>query len=129
MLEALERANLFVVALDDERGWYRYHHLFAEVLRRHLQQAEPTLIPELASACQRLVRAARAACRSGAARAGHSRCRARCPLDRTDCAPRCIPGSDLHGARVDERPSRGTGTRTSFPVCVLRIIAHVHQSV
>ncbi len=47
MLEALERANLFVVALDDERGWYRYHHLFADVLRRHLQQAEPMLVPEL----------------------------------------------------------------------------------
>jgi LuxR family maltose regulon positive regulatory protein len=47
MLEALERANLFVVALDDERGWYRYHHLFAQVLRSHLQQAEPTLIPDL----------------------------------------------------------------------------------
>ncbi len=47
MLEALEKANLFVVALDDERGWYRYHHLFADVLRRHLQQAEPMLVPEL----------------------------------------------------------------------------------
>jgi LuxR family maltose regulon positive regulatory protein len=47
MLEALERANLFVVPLDDERGWYRYHHLFAEVLRRHLLQAEPKLPPAL----------------------------------------------------------------------------------
>ena len=47
MLEALYRANLFVVALDDERGWYRYHHLFAEVLRRHLQRAEPMLVPDL----------------------------------------------------------------------------------
>jgi LuxR family maltose regulon positive regulatory protein len=47
MLEALERANLFVVALDDERRWYRYHHLFAEVLRNRLRQAEPTLVPEL----------------------------------------------------------------------------------
>ena len=47
MLEALERANLFVVALDDERGWYRYHHLFAQMLRRHLQQRKPTLVPEL----------------------------------------------------------------------------------
>jgi LuxR family maltose regulon positive regulatory protein len=47
MLEALERANLFVVALDDERRWYRYHHLFAEVLRSHLQHIEPTLPPEL----------------------------------------------------------------------------------
>ncbi len=47
MLEALERANLFVVPLDDERGWYRYHHLFAQVLHSHLQQREPTLIPVL----------------------------------------------------------------------------------
>ena len=47
MLEALDKANLFVIALDDERRWYRYHHLFAEVLRRHLQQAEPTLPPVL----------------------------------------------------------------------------------
>ena len=47
MLEALDKANLFVVALDDERGWYRYHHLFAEMLRRHLQQTEPTLSPVL----------------------------------------------------------------------------------
>jgi len=47
MLDALERANLFVVALDDERRWYRYHHLFAQALRRHLQQREPTLPPVL----------------------------------------------------------------------------------
>jgi LuxR family maltose regulon positive regulatory protein len=47
MLEALEKANLFVVPLDEERHWYRYHHLFAEVLRSHLQQAEPMLVPEL----------------------------------------------------------------------------------
>jgi LuxR family maltose regulon positive regulatory protein len=47
MLEALERANLFVVALDDERRWYRYHHLFADVLRSLLQQKESTLLPIL----------------------------------------------------------------------------------
>jgi LuxR family transcriptional regulator, maltose regulon positive regulatory protein len=47
MLEALERANLFVVALDDERRWYRYHHLFAEVLNNRLQQADPGLVPDL----------------------------------------------------------------------------------
>jgi LuxR family maltose regulon positive regulatory protein len=47
LLEALERANLFVVALDDERGWYRYHHLFAEMLRSHLQQREPAFVPQL----------------------------------------------------------------------------------
>ncbi len=38
MLDALQRANLFVVALDEEQTWYRYHHLFADVLRRRLQQ-------------------------------------------------------------------------------------------
>jgi LuxR family transcriptional regulator, maltose regulon positive regulatory protein len=39
LLEELERRNLFVVPLDDRREWYRYHHLFAEVLRRHLAEA------------------------------------------------------------------------------------------
>ncbi len=37
-LEYLERANLFVVALDDERRWYRYHHLFGDLLRQRLSQ-------------------------------------------------------------------------------------------
>jgi len=39
ILEYLDRANLFVVPLDNQRNWYRYHHLFAELLRRHLQQS------------------------------------------------------------------------------------------
>ena len=47
LLEALERANLFVAALDDVRGWYRYHQLFADLLRSRLSQAMPTLVPEL----------------------------------------------------------------------------------
>jgi LuxR family transcriptional regulator, maltose regulon positive regulatory protein len=47
MLEALERENLFVFALDEERRWYRYHHLFAEVLRHHLRRSQPDLVPEL----------------------------------------------------------------------------------
>ncbi len=46
-LEDLERANLFVVALDDRREWYRYHHLFADLLRSRLQQSESHLLPEL----------------------------------------------------------------------------------
>jgi LuxR family maltose regulon positive regulatory protein len=37
-LEALDRANLFLVPLDHERRWYRYHHLFAELLRQRLHQ-------------------------------------------------------------------------------------------
>ena len=47
MLEALERANLFVVALDDHRRWYRYHHLFADVLRARLLDGRPEHVPEL----------------------------------------------------------------------------------
>ncbi len=39
ILEALERANLFLVPLDNERRWYRYHHLFIELLRQRLPQS------------------------------------------------------------------------------------------
>jgi LuxR family maltose regulon positive regulatory protein len=44
LLEELERANLFVVPLDDERRWYRYHHLFAEVLRQRLLSSTPAAV-------------------------------------------------------------------------------------
>jgi LuxR family maltose regulon positive regulatory protein len=47
MLEALERMNLFVIPLDDERRWYRYHHLFADVLRKRLETQSTHLLPEL----------------------------------------------------------------------------------
>jgi LuxR family maltose regulon positive regulatory protein len=47
MLEALEEMNLFVIPLDDERRWYRYHHLFADVLRKRLEHQFPHLLPEL----------------------------------------------------------------------------------
>lgn len=40
-LEALERGNFFLVSLDDKRYWYRYHHLFADVLLAHLRTAQP----------------------------------------------------------------------------------------
>src|SRR5262249_24611304 len=46
-LEGLERANLFLVALDDERRWYRYHHLLRDVLRSRLQREQPALAPDL----------------------------------------------------------------------------------
>ena len=47
MLERLERANLFVVPLDEHRRWYRFHHLFAEALRAHLQRVESERVPDL----------------------------------------------------------------------------------
>jgi LuxR family transcriptional regulator, maltose regulon positive regulatory protein len=43
----LERENLFVVPLDDSRQWFRYHHLFAQVLRGQLTRTEPHLVPSL----------------------------------------------------------------------------------
>jgi ATP/maltotriose-dependent transcriptional regulator MalT len=46
-LEALARANLFVVPLDDHRAWYRYHHLFSQVLQAKLTDDQPQLEPEL----------------------------------------------------------------------------------
>src|SRR2546426_645462 len=46
-LEALDRAKLFVVPLDDRRRWYRYHHLFADVLRAHMVAEQPDVISDL----------------------------------------------------------------------------------
>ena len=47
VLEQLETANLFLIPLDDERRWYRYHHLFGDLLKRRLSQAFPEQIIEL----------------------------------------------------------------------------------
>lgn len=46
-LTRLERANLFLVPLDDRRHWYRYHHLFGDVLMAHLLDEQPDAVPEL----------------------------------------------------------------------------------
>jgi LuxR family maltose regulon positive regulatory protein len=46
-LERLDAANLFIVPLDGERKWYRYHHLFAELLRQRLTRRHPDLAPTL----------------------------------------------------------------------------------
>ena len=47
MLEVLDRGNLFLLPLDDRRRWYRYHQLFADVLRAHLLDEQPGLLPDL----------------------------------------------------------------------------------
>jgi LuxR family maltose regulon positive regulatory protein len=47
MLERLERGNMFVVPLDDERQWYRYHHLFSDVLQARLMEEQSDSIPTL----------------------------------------------------------------------------------
>jgi len=47
MLDTLSRTNLFLIPLDDQGGWYRFHHLFAQLLRIELEQREPGLAREL----------------------------------------------------------------------------------
>ena len=47
MLEALERDNLFLLPLDDQRRWYRYHHLFADMLQARLLDERPDEVPDL----------------------------------------------------------------------------------
>ncbi|TAK01310.1 MAG: helix-turn-helix transcriptional regulator [Chloroflexota bacterium] len=47
MLERLDRGNLFLLPLDDQRRWYRYHNLFADVLRTHLLAEDPDSLPAL----------------------------------------------------------------------------------
>jgi LuxR family maltose regulon positive regulatory protein len=46
-LEQLQRGNLFLIPLDDKREWYRYHHLFADVLRMHLTTEQPEQVSTL----------------------------------------------------------------------------------
>jgi hypothetical protein len=47
VLGQIERANLFLVPLDEVRGWWRYHQLFADLLRARLHQQQPDRVPEL----------------------------------------------------------------------------------
>lgn len=47
LLEDLEQRNLFLVALDELREWYRYHHLFAEALRHRFRQLEPDRVDQV----------------------------------------------------------------------------------
>ena len=46
-LDSLARTNLFLLPLDDRREWFRFHHLFAQILRVELGRREPVLVPEL----------------------------------------------------------------------------------
>lgn len=53
-LEYLERANLFLVPLDNQRRWYRYHHLFADLLRQRLQQTATSSVHDKSDTLQEL---------------------------------------------------------------------------
>ena len=47
ILDYLEISNLFLIRMDQERQWFRYHHLFADLLRARLEQTWPAMMPEL----------------------------------------------------------------------------------
>ena len=47
LLRQLDGDNLFLIPLDHQRQWYRYHHLFASLLQQRLQQAQPDVVPDL----------------------------------------------------------------------------------
>ena len=47
ILAQLEKANLFIIPLDEAHRWYRYHHLFADLLQSRLQQSHPEQLPDL----------------------------------------------------------------------------------
>ena len=97
VLESLERSNRFLVPLDRTRTWYRYHHLFRDMLRSELEHREPGLVPELyrraATWCQ-----ANGPARAGAAlrpRRGRHGCR-HAHL-RAARAPDLLRGRGRHG--------------------------------
>jgi LuxR family maltose regulon positive regulatory protein len=46
-LQELYNANMFLIPLDDEHTWYRYHHLFADFLKQRLREKDPSVIPSL----------------------------------------------------------------------------------
>ncbi len=55
MLETLERTNRFLVPLDRRGEWYRYHHLFGELLRNELERSEPDMVCRAQHSCDGLV--------------------------------------------------------------------------
>ena len=85
LLARVERAHLFLVPLDTRGEWYRYHHLFADVLRQELHRVEPEVVPPR----RRLVRRPRSPARRGTPRTHQRRHR---PRRRTGCRPRSRRG-------------------------------------
>ena len=88
MLEQLERANLFVLPLDDERRWYRYHPLFRDALLARLHTVEPEQVPLLHRTASAWYAGAAARRRGDCPRAGSGGLGGRSFPPRTFCRPR-----------------------------------------
>ena len=116
MLEALDRANLFLVALDDHRHWYRYHHLFAEVLQARLTEEQPDAVPD---------------CTAGRVR-GMSSTANRIPRSSTPSLRRTTRWRAPHrGGHAGDRagPTRGDAARLDGGASPRRSSAHGPSSV
>ena len=97
MLDALDRANLFLVPLDGHRRWYRYHHLFADVLQAHLLDERPDDVPRAASPRRP----------PGTPTPGRRRPRSGTPW------PPATPSAPPTSSSSPSRPCVATGARTS----------------
>ena len=120
MLVALERANLFIVALDDRREWYRYHHLFADVLRARMLSEQPDQVSLLHQRASRLVRAPRSDRGGGQARAGCARLRPGGPPDRAGHAGDPTPPAGSDDVRLAEGAARRHRPAQPGAQCLLR---------
>ena len=104
-LEALDRGNLFLVPLDDRRRWYRYHHLFADVLRARLLDEQPDVVPALhRRACDWFEEQRRAGARRRAC-PGRRGLRACGRPDRAGGPRDAAAPAGGHAASLDDRPS------------------------
>jgi DDE domain len=109
LLEQTERANLFLVPLDEVRGWWRYHHLFADLLRARLQQTRPERVPEL----QAWMRVFTPTTRGAPPDSGHDR------RQTTDLVGHCCSCCDRVGSRQTaamrtRRPRSAAVARSAF---------------
>ncbi len=125
-LQAIERANLFIVPLDDERRWYRYHHLFADLLRKQLGQSlSPGEITELHSRASDVVRAQRPAAGGLPSRNGGRRRGARRASDRPRRNGPAPPhGADAHPGLAGLSAQSGAGRTTPVVGTLGHAVAH-----
>ena len=86
-LESLARSNLFLIPLDDQRRWFRFHHLFAQLLRVELERREPAARPGPAPARVRVARRVRDDRRGDPPRRRGARVRRGRLADRRDLGP------------------------------------------
>ena len=120
MLVTLERANLFIVALDDRREWYRYHHLFADVLRARMLSEQPDQVSLLHQRASQLVRAPRSDRGGDPARTGGPGLRPGGPPDRAGHAGDPTPPAGSADVRLAEGAARRHRPAQPGAECLLR---------